>query len=59
MSLDILMRCVITAVCHRYQCDAVLMLSILVSSCIDFFLMLQYRLVPKIVLFLAEIVYGK
>ena len=59
MSLELLMRCVVVAFSHGYEGDAVLMLSLTLSSFINFRLLLQYRLVPGVVLLFVEVVDGQ
>ena len=59
MSLEILMRCLIVAFGHGYEGDAVLMLFAMLSSFVNFLMLLQYRLVPGVVLLFVEVVDGQ
>ena len=59
MSLELLMRCVVVAFSHGYEGDTVLMLSVMLSSFVNFFVLLQYRPVPRVVLLLVEVVDGE
>ena len=59
MSLELLMRCVVVTFSHGYEGDAVLMLSVMLSSFVNFFMLLQYRLVPRVVLLFVEVVDGE
>ena len=59
MSLELLMWCVVVAFSHGYEGDAVLMLSVMLSSFVNFLMLLQYRLVPGVVLFFVEVVDGE
>ena len=59
MSPELLMRCVVVAFSHGYEGDAVLMLSMMLRSFVNFFMLLQYRPVPGVVLLFVEVVDGQ